>query len=324
MAGNQFAQLEHGLARAPVDVSVAMGIGGMDGLEPHISVQIDDAERKAGSETVMGQRLSDLVSGLQVGRVSESVPARPGRRLNGFVNSIHGVSSCRVCLIVRNSFTDDHACQILCVELTRQSIICGMARTELVRSDAGRFVGAKDLTRQQWQFVLAITNDGLTGKAAAERAGYAEASVSASQLMRNPRVLAAIRDEQTRTLGTELATKAIGYLRVVMDMDETVEDQETGQTRIDSRVAKLKLDAAKTILDRAGHIAPKAQEIKSADKRDLEDYTTAEIEDMVRRTRETLDAMTNISASQVVEGESSPVDAPEVPETGGNAGETPV
>jgi len=92
--------------------------------------------------------------------------------------------------------------------------------------------------------------------------------------MRNPRVLATIHAEQSRVLSGELANLSLGVLRRILsapDGDEFV-------------TVKLKLDAAKTVLDRAGHVAPKAGEASDpASVRDLSQMSIDELKAFVQR-----------------------------------------
>ena len=178
-------------------------------------------------------------------------------------------------------------------------------RREMVRSASGKFAGASALTGKQSDFVLHLVGDGETQTRSAELAKYADPGSAAYHLMRNPRVLAAIRAETTRQLGGELASSAVEYLRQVLAFDHTTADGE-----LDAKVGKLKLDAAKTILDRAGYVTPKAPDAASDGPKDLEDYTLEELGQLVRQGRETLDALIDITPSATVDGASSPPGEP--------------
>src|SRR5262245_38027389 len=87
------------------------------------------------------------------------------------------------------------------------------------KSTRGALVGAKDhqqralraaLSEQQQAFTVAFVRNGGNASAAAKEAGYAEPSQIAYALMRVPMVLLAIRAEQARVIGADLATVAIG------------------------------------------------------------------------------------------------------------------
>ena len=108
-----------------------------------------------------------------------------------------------------------------------------------------------NLNDQQQAFVTAFTSDpGAIGNAseAARRAGYSEKSARdiGRQLLAKPHVRAAVEEANRAQLGGALASKAVAVLASIID-DETA-------------APKLRLDAAKTVLDRAGYIAPKAAE----------------------------------------------------------------
>jgi phage terminase small subunit len=98
------------------------------------------------------------------------------------------------------------------------------------------------LTEQQQRFVAEFVSNGGNGKQACVSAGYAAKSAhqEAYRLLRKPHVLDAVRKEQARVLGT-MSAKALHVL-----------DQLLGDTEISPAV---RLDAAKTVLDRAGYVS---------------------------------------------------------------------
>ncbi len=109
----------------------------------------------------------------------------------------------------------------------------------------------RDLTEQQQNFVTAFTSTpGAIGNAseAARRAMYSEKSARdiGQQLLAKPHVRAAIEEANRAQISGSLASKAVDVLRGI------IEDENAPP--------KLRLDAAKTALDRAGYIAPKARE----------------------------------------------------------------
>ena len=115
----------------------------------------------------------------------------------------------------------------------------------------------RDLTEQQQNFVTAFTSTpGAIGNAseAARRAMYSEKSARdiGQQLLAKPHVRAAIEEANRAQISGSLASKAVDVLRAIID-DE-------------SAPPKLRLDAAKTVLDRAGFIAPKAEERSQEDE----------------------------------------------------------
>jgi hypothetical protein len=96
------------------------------------------------------------------------------------------------------------------------------------------------LTDRQEAFAVAYVDLGGNATRAALQAGYSPncARVLGSRLARNPQVQAAIRAEQQRLIGGRLASAALGVLEQVM-CDENAP-------------AGARVDAAKTLLDRAG------------------------------------------------------------------------
>lgn len=130
------------------------------------------------------------------------------------------------------------------------------------------------LTELQAKFVYAFTNiEGCIGNAsaAARHAGYSEESarVVGYQLLHKAHVLAAIDRANRELIGGELASKAVNVLKKIID-DPKAPD-------------KLKLEAAKTILDRAGLIAPKAPEAPDLTDKDTTEMTMAELQAAIRK-----------------------------------------
>ena len=108
-----------------------------------------------------------------------------------------------------------------------------------------------NLNDQQQAFVIAYTSDpGAIGNAseAARRAKYSVKSARdiGRQLLAKPHVKAAVDAALRDHISGALASKAVEVLEGIIG-DETA-------------APKLRLDAAKTILDRSGLIAPKAAE----------------------------------------------------------------
>ncbi|MEY9506919.1 phage terminase small subunit [Bradyrhizobium diazoefficiens] len=117
--------------------------------------------------------------------------------------------------------------------------------------------------------------DGVEKRKAAELAGYAKesADLEANRLLRHPAILAAVQIG----IAKRLAIGAPMALSVIQDF------------ALDTSMhPKIRLDAAKTLLDRAGHIAPKAvaqgqnaakplNEMSMAELRELADKLEGEI-----------------------------------------------
>jgi phage terminase small subunit len=132
-----------------------------------------------------------------------------------------------------------------------------------------------ELTDQQQAFVLHyVSGDGSAGNAAesARRAGYSAATAreQGHQLLHKPHVKAAIDEECRRRLSGPLSVKAIGVLEAVLDNPNAAE--------------RVKVDAAKAVLDRAGFVAPRAPDhelAKPKQRTGIADYNLVELEEMV-------------------------------------------
>lgn len=133
------------------------------------------------------------------------------------------------------------------------------------------------LTDMQELFVLHFTStEGVIGNAsaAARRAGYSEktAAEQGRQLLQKPHVQAAVKHANERNISGTTATKAAALLDLFID-DVTLPP-------------RVRLDAAKTVLDRAGYIPPKAAAQEDEDDKPMEEWTIEELEAFVRRGEE--------------------------------------
>lgn len=119
------------------------------------------------------------------------------------------------------------------------------------------------LTDKQARFVdvLLATGDEATAMAEAGYVGGEFASVAA-RVTRSPELLAAIQ----MAVGRRLIEGAPIALKVLQDM---VKDTGTP--------GKLRLDAAKTLLDRAGHVAPRAKQADSGAGKALNEMSIDEL-----------------------------------------------
>lgn len=117
-----------------------------------------------------------------------------------------------------------------------------------------------ELTEKQAAFVSHVS-EGVDPTQAATLAGYGNSS-RAHELIRAPLVLAAIHTEVRRRLvaGAPIALAVIE--RLIKD---------------DTTPPKIRLDAAKTLLDRAGHIAPRAITDKSQHELALHEMSISDL-----------------------------------------------
>lgn len=129
------------------------------------------------------------------------------------------------------------------------------------------------LTAQQQAFVEHLILSGGNAADAARSAGYAPESApqAAYRLTRLPHVQAAVRAEQERVLRGRLASKALGVLEAVMG-DENAP-------------AGARVDAAKTILDRAGLPALRHVNGNDRSEQQLTEMSRAELEAFIGRSQ---------------------------------------
>src|SRR4051794_20051659 len=112
----------------------------------------------------------------------------------------------------------------------------------------------QSLTEMQSKFVLMITSDAACigkPKEAALAAGYSPetAHIQCFQLLSKPHIQSAITEANRRQISGPLATKAVQFLGRIIDDEGAPKG--------------VRLDAAKTILDRAGIVGAMAGEHKA-------------------------------------------------------------
>ncbi len=135
------------------------------------------------------------------------------------------------------------------------------------------------LTEQQQQFVNHFTSgdDCIgNGSEAARRAGYSDKSSReiARQLLDKPHVQIAVREANQKQISGQLATKAVALLERVID-DESVP-------------VKIRVDAAKTVLDRAGFGAAQTAPGASWKDKHFTELTHDELQDLLRDAQASL------------------------------------
>jgi phage terminase small subunit len=129
---------------------------------------------------------------------------------------------------------------------------------------------------------------------AAELAGYAReyASQSAYQLLRSPNVLATLRFEMARRV-TSLAPLGLSVIEAL------VRDTATP--------AKIRLDGAKTLLDRAGWIAPRATIDKTGADISLHEMTVSDLRSLADKLESEL--ATRATSANNTQGDSEAIDS---------------
>jgi phage terminase small subunit len=143
-------------------------------------------------------------------------------------------------------------------------------------------------TDQQRSFAEAyVLGCGNATKAAVD-AGYSPASArqTASRLLHSPHVPDAIRRAQAHALKGRLASKALGVLEKILDDDNAP--------------AGVRVDAAKTVLDRAGLSAARVPDPEPIDDVNLSTMTVAELDAFIRRSELAMDVL-RASAGDVLE-----------------------
>ena len=134
----------------------------------------------------------------------------------------------------------------------------------------------RPITDMAQRFAHAYVNDpeaAGNASAAARIAGYSEktAGQKGYELLRHDGVRAEIERLTREALGDH-ASAAVALLgRVVRDEQAPL---------------KIRVDAAKAVLDRAGFVAPKAPEPKMIGEKPIEEMSTAELQAFIRETRE--------------------------------------
>lgn len=166
-----------------------------------------------------------------------------------------------------------------------------MPKGQTVHNTSGHIVATQGLTDQQKAFVARYLANGGDQKDAAEYAQYAFPSQAGYQLMRRAHIQSAINKEMVLKLGGRLASLAFNELEAILTDTRNCKDFK-----------RLKLDAAKTVLDRAGHVAPKDAG-GAAREKELTDMSVEELEAFIRKGREA-QAGAN---KPLIEGESAPV-----------------
>ena len=144
---------------------------------------------------------------------------------------------------------------------------------------------------QQREFASLYVNSDVAGNGAAcaARAGYSEdaARQTAYRLLRHDGVRLEIAKQLREAIG-DAAAPALAVVRVIL-----------ADPRIDAAMMRIKLDAAKTVLDRAGHVAPKAAEPeRDPTAKSMSEWTMAELDAFVTESRAKLAAMESARAPE--------------------------
>jgi hypothetical protein len=133
---------------------------------------------------------------------------------------------------------------------------------------ASHEIATRQLTDKQTAFVAALIETG-DAPTAAELAGFLDRpSKEAWRLLRIPHVLAAVNAAVQIALAED-APLARNLLR------QYVKDESINP--------KIRLDAARTLLDRAGHIAPKAKDPSAGHDKPLHEMSLEELRALVDR-----------------------------------------
>ena len=128
-----------------------------------------------------------------------------------------------------------------------------------------------DLDDRQRAFVAAIL-DGKDPRSAARDVGYSESS--GYRLTTTPKIQAALRAELVRRMATEGLPLAYSVLVQIL--------------RDENAPARVRVDAAKTVLDRGGMPAQRAIAAKETGEKSLSEMTTDELRNMVDKLESAL------------------------------------
>jgi phage terminase small subunit len=146
--------------------------------------------------------------------------------------------------------------------------LISMART--VKTPFVKGLQGADLTEKQRAFVTVLVRNGCTPTQAARDAGYADAKVSAYDLLRTPHIQTAVNFERQRYVAADLANIATEALRLVMV------DQDAP--------ASARVQAARTVLELASELG-KGMSGEDED-RPLSELTAEELTRLIDRRQD--------------------------------------
>jgi phage terminase small subunit len=156
----------------------------------------------------------------------------------------------------------------------------GVSEGELVSIDLN------ELTDKQKAFAQEYVRNGGDAAKAAKSAGYSAGNNGriGFDLIRLPHVHALIRYEQARLLNGRLASVALATLESLM------QDKDVS--------GAVRLDAAKTVLDRAGHISKAQARPESTGPKALTDMTVDELDAFIAAGAKAVDKARDAAAIQ--------------------------
>lgn len=165
---------------------------------------------------------------------------------------------------------------------------------QLQHAGDGRLRENRELSDRVQEFVKHFTETSdCIGKPepAALAAGYSPSCAGSMgrQLLKDPRVQAALRDANMALMGGDLTTLSLQRLRQILERDDVH--------------PKVHLDAAKVVLDRAGYVAPKAADPDDGQPKEPSDMSQAELEGFIRQKELALNRMKDITPTALLEGE---------------------
>lgn len=145
-----------------------------------------------------------------------------------------------------------------------------MASAPAEKRPVGRPAGSARLTDKQTQFVYNWVRKGCTQTEAARLAGYGSPAQVATDLVRTPHVMAAVRQERAQLIEGDLANLAAQTIKELMGPDNP------GSVRLGA--AKLAWQAAGVLSENATHKPDKS----------LQDMTADELADAIRKMDEAI------------------------------------
>lgn len=156
-----------------------------------------------------------------------------------------------------------------------------------------REISATRLTDMQSAFVRFMSETG-NGPDSAKRAGFRPDHAAAAfyDLMRVPHVLAALQSEVRRNLVADAPMAR----RVIVEIANNAEISP-----------KVRLDAAKILLERAGHVAPRAAAEKPADQ-PLHEMTTDQLRELAGRLEDEIAGRAKVISADTAPAPSQAID----------------
>lgn len=135
-----------------------------------------------------------------------------------------------------------------------------------------------EINDQQRAFVVALVDNGGNATQAAIAAGYSKVSArqQAHALLDKPHVTIALREEQRRAL-SRMSSQALRVLEGLLNDNKAPH--------------RVRIDAAKIVLDRAGHMPRQEKPEEETSKKSLDQMSSEELYEVIRGGNERLERL---------------------------------